>query len=430
MDDQNQISMVSESSWMKTLVFQTVDFEDDPPLDHHGMSWWRSSGHALAILLHKAGYSTQSQRRLLSFFRAIVPSLGSAFGSETPQWKSFMTDDYNPIELSWDWPTGGKPPKIRFSIEPVGAHAGTLDDPENMYAASQLLETLSCLLPSTNMMLLAHFRQHLIDTIRATGLIGGHSSKEFYGFDLGENGIMSKAYLFPCFRAQQAGRGTFDLILDAIQTIPNIMQENLQAFEIIRDYVHDPANSATEIEMVAIDLVDLAECRFKIYFRIRNTSFASVKHTMTLGSRVTLPGMDEGLNHLRELYRSLLDYSQSMTADSVQLPVGDHRTAGILYNVEFKVGSSTPKVKAYLPVRHYGKNEEAIISALEKQNLVRIENYRDALYSLFSRNALSACSGLHTYIGCSVEAGGGLRLVSYINPRSSQFAQVPVQTGP
>lgn len=382
MDDQNQKSMVSESSWMKTLVFQTIDFENDPPLDHHGMSWWRSSGHALAILLRKAGYSTQSQRRLLSFFRAIVPSLGSAFEFETPQWRSFMTDDYNPIEISWDWPTGGKPPKIRFSIEPVGAHAGTLDDPENMYAASQLLETLNCLLPSTNMMLLAHFRQHLIDTLRATGLIGGHSSKEFYGFDLGENGTMSKACLFPCFRAHQAGRGTFDLILDAIQTIPNILQENLQALEIIRDYVHDPVNSATEIEMVAIDLVDLAECRFKIYFRIRNTSFASVKHTMTLGSRVTLPGMGDGLNHLRELYGSLLDYSQSMKADSVQLPVRDHRTAGILYNVEFKVGSSTPKVKAYLPVRHYGKNEEAIISALEKQNLVRIENYRDALYTL------------------------------------------------
>ncbi|KAI0804227.1 aromatic prenyltransferase [Xylaria sp. FL0064] len=424
MDDKNPARKVCEPSPMRTPAFQRVDSEGNSTLDRNGMYWWRSSGHALAVLLSQAGYSTERQYRLLNFFREIVPSLGSDFESQTRQWKSFMTDDHNPIELSWDWSTGGKPPKIRFSIEPVGVHAGTLDDPDNVYAAAQLLEKLNRLLPSVNMTLLSHFKKHLIDPPRATGPVGGHLSKEFYAFDLGENEIMSKAYLFPGFKAQKAERGSFDLISDAIQTMPNITQEKLQAFEIIRDYVYDSTSSAKEIELMALDLLDLEKSRFKIYFRIRNASFESVKHTMTLGNRIALPGMDEGLKQLRQLHSALLGRNESMTADNTQLPFSDHRTGGILYNAEFTVGSLTPKVKAYLPVRHYGKSEEAVISALkslDRQNLARIDNYRAAIRSIFSHNALRVCSGVHTYIGCSMEASAELRIVSYINPRRSQF---------
>jgi hypothetical protein len=31
--------------------------------------------------------------------------------------------------------------------------------------------------------------------------------------------------------------------------------------------------------------------------------------------------------------------------------------------------------------------------------------------------------GLHTYIGCSIRAGGSLRVISYINPQASKFVQ-------
>lgn len=42
--------------------------------------------------------------------------------------------------------------------------------------------------------------------------------------------------------------------------------------------------------------------------------------------------------------------------------------------------------------------------------------------SCSSREALETRSGLHTYVGCSVEARTGLlRVVSYINPRPSHI---------
>lgn len=39
-----------------------------------------------------------------------------------------------------------------------------------------------------------------------------------------------------------------------------------------------------------------------------------------------------------------------------------------------------------------------------------------------SRETLETRSGLHTYVGCSVEEDSSLRLVSYINPRQSCMA--------
>ena len=36
------------------------------------------------------------------------------------------------------------------------------------------------------------------------------------------------------------------------------------------------------------------------------------------------------------------------------------RTASLLYYLELRAGSSRPKSKVYLPVRHYAKNEDQI----------------------------------------------------------------------
>ncbi|KAI1463442.1 aromatic prenyltransferase [Daldinia caldariorum] len=383
-----QPQAVGKPSCSATAAFRRVESEAHTDSDYHARYWWKSSGYALAILLEKAGYSSQAQYEILRFVKGITPSLGAAYVPGRQRWRSFMTDDHNPIELSWDWRTGGKSPKIRFSIEPVGVHAGTHLDPNNQYAASRLLETMSQLLPETSMEWLAHFRQRL-SVEDAGASVEGHQSKEFYAYDLGEEGIISKAYFFPGFKATATRRSNLDVISDTIETAPGCSPEKLQALEIFRDYACDPSTPRLEMDMLAIDLVDPAESRFKIYFRIRDTSFASVRKAMTLGNRIRMPDMERGLEDLRSIYHALLGGGTDGDAGDIQLPAKDHRTAGILYNVEFKYGSKSPKVKAYLPVRHYARSEEAVMSTVDEYlsratplTRVNMTNYRSAMETI------------------------------------------------
>lgn len=77
-------------------------------------------------MLGMADYTTESQyRNLLFYLYYVVPELGVRPGDykQPSQWKSFMTDDHTPVELSWSWSCGDKPSVVRFSIEPIGRYA-------------------------------------------------------------------------------------------------------------------------------------------------------------------------------------------------------------------------------------------------------------------------------------------------------------------
>ena len=100
----------------------------------NAQSWWTTTGSLLAILLRKAKYQLEAQCDVLLFYFAfIAPELGPSldlFG-RFPRWKSFMTDDGTPLEMSWEWGLGDSPPTVRLSIEPIGLTAGTPQDPLN-----------------------------------------------------------------------------------------------------------------------------------------------------------------------------------------------------------------------------------------------------------------------------------------------------------
>ncbi|VUC26268.1 unnamed protein product [Clonostachys rosea] len=373
-----------------TSAFSRADLDATFDLDDHALLWWRSSGHALAVLLDKAGYSDDAQFRLLKFIRAVTPSLGRFPISGKQKWRSFMTDDHTPIELSWDWGTAGKPPKIRFSIEPVGPHAGTSLDPDNKSAAYGFLEMMMQLLPATHMDWLNHFRQRLCGA-KVRGSIEGHATKEFYAFDLGEEDIVSKAYFFPGYEAQRTSQTNMDVILQTIRSAPGSTPEIAQALNTFQDYAQDPATPPLEMDMLATDLVNTAESRFKIYFRVRASNFTSMQDTMTLGNRLNHPGMKPALDDLREFYHASRRQGCYIPSDDVNIIGNDHRTGGMLYYIELKSGSPIPKVKVYIPVRHYAESEEAIINALNQHlrhiqspNSKMVASYKDAMQAIFT----------------------------------------------
>lgn len=350
----------------ETEVWHKVDTEVRHCLGFHERYWWRRSGYALAVFLYNAGYSSHGQYQALIFFAVVVgPSLGAAHEpSLGPNpWSSFMTDDGNPIELSWDWHTDNKLPTIRFSIEPVGVHAGTPRDPQNRYAASRFRRTLLQLPTRANVEWFDHFN----DQFNCHGIADGsaeegHSSQVFYAFDLAEDGITSKAYLFPGFKARAMGQTNLTVLSQAIASAPYCTPDNLRALSVFEDFVTDSMTSALEMDMLAIDLIEPTASRLKIYFRSRETTFSSVRRIMTLGNRIATPEVVHGLQNLKRLWDVVLEREGSM--DDEPLPAVDHRTAGILYNIEFCLGSALPNVKIYIPVRHYASSDKNIVHGL------------------------------------------------------------------
>ncbi|KAF2676487.1 aromatic prenyltransferase [Lentithecium fluviatile CBS 122367] len=408
-------------------VWHRVDSELKSFESAHHQYWWRQeTGKALAILLHNAGYPSNVQYRDLKFFAEVVaPHLGVSRNTsdhDTPIWPSFMTDDGNPVELSWDWGNGDKPPTIRYSIEPIGLQAGTPLDPKNQLAGPAFLKQLVWRLPEARLEWYYHFSEYLNCSPATPSMAPGsmkdiadHNTCIFYAFDLSPKEITAKVYFFPKIRAAIENRSNLDVLSQAIYNAPFSTGENLKAWSAFYDFASEPSNKTLEHEMLAIDLIDPMQSRLKIYFRCRETTFDSVINVMTLGGRIRSLDLFRGLIDLARLWNLLFDIEGPLTQ-----PLGDvgHRTAGILYNVEFRLGETRPVAKIYLPVRHYSRSDDAVIRGLEKYFQYHhkgkdMADYVRVMHTLFSPESLRAWAGVQTYVGCSIRPNGSLRVVSY-----------------
>ncbi|KAF5018090.1 hypothetical protein F66182_9943 [Fusarium sp. NRRL 66182] len=411
--------------------------------DSHQSYWYQTVGLVLEKLLDNAEYSFHSQVDALNQFANLVaPYLGPSLGTGQPQWESFMTDNQTPIELSWDFHTGYDQPTIRYSIEPVMLDAGTTSNPYNSRAAARFRHDAIKTFPDMDTTLFDHFQAYF-ERRWVLNRKRDHLSTVFWAFDLDESGTTNKAYIFPD-AACDGGLSTLDIMFNAINTAPGCSLEALRAFGVFSDFVNHRPRLNLEIVLLALDLVPVSKSRLKIYFRDSRTNFNAVKEVMSLSGRLDSPEIERGLVNLKMLWDSLLD-TQKMAGDSM-LPHKDHKTAGILYNIEFRMSSTNPKVKIYIPVRHYAKNDLQVIRALKgfltdqvsnKPDLaaepVRVKRYSECMEDILyvmptdqvvsdpdhhsGKKALSSGLGAHTYIGCSIQTGGDLRVVSYINPR-------------
>ncbi|RYP60039.1 hypothetical protein DL769_008296 [Monosporascus sp. CRB-8-3] len=278
-----------------------------------------------------------------------------------------MTDDSNPIELSWEW-DGAAKPTIRFSVEPVDTDAGNACNPTNSRAAMTFKNRMSKAIPDSDMLWFEHFdRIFNHETSKASCLSPrspeGHSPRIFWAFDFGEEGLKSKAYFFPGYTAEMMGKSNLEVISEAISTAPFSSAENLEAYRMITRFQGKLAKATLEIDMLAIDLVDPMQSRLKLYFRNRETSFRSVREMMTLGGQISNIGLEKGLCELKQLWSDLFGQGE---VEETPLPYNNHRTAGILYNVEFRLGNKEPNVKIYIPVRHYARNDLQIMRTVSK----------------------------------------------------------------
>ena len=335
--------------------------------------WWSTVGPLLAILLREAEYQIAARFEILLFyFLFLVPNLGARpdFSGRFSRWKSFMTDESLPLELSWEWGLGNNLPTVRLSMEPIGIDAGTVKDPLNEHAPHRIVHQIHRIFPGIELSLFHYFSKELLTYSHENGVndrtpaAAGHQSRSFIAFEFGKTSTMLKAYFFPVFKARETGQSTLALISRAMAKLANVEGLLFPSYGCLANYIRTSREgSRLKAEMLSIDCVSPAASRVKLYLRSQSTSFDSVRANMTLDETLEQPNLEKGILELQKLWNLVLLPAQSGTS-AKDLPYKAHRTAGTLYYYDMRPGQLVPTPRLYIPVRHYGRNDTVIAEGL------------------------------------------------------------------
>ncbi|KEQ85578.1 aromatic prenyltransferase [Aureobasidium pullulans EXF-150] len=381
--------------------------------------WWKVTGSHLASMLWQAGYPPETQLEYLLFHhQVVVPYLGATPLSTTRlPYKSFMTDDFSPIEYSWKWKKDQKP-EVRLSVELIGDRSGTATDLHNQCPTKCLFQQLSGMMSSVDMTWFDRFLEDFKPQVGQDDESIEWESSVFAGFELGKHEIGLKAYLVPRSRsccdkfltsgfkeAVSAVRGR-NCELDAFSTLTWFLQ-------------NDPDGRNLNMVLLGIDCVEPSRSRMKVYMRTSVTSLAHTIAIMSLGGRRWLG--PSTLSDVRQLWTSVLKLDSEFP-ETAELPVRTHQTSGILFYFDIKPTATIPDVKVYIPVRHYGGTDAEISAGLLAFMMRRFGSrncaeYLDMLRGFAKQEEMNRTNGLQTYISFSVGKNGELDVTSYLSPQ-------------
>ncbi|MCJ1445421.1 MAG: hypothetical protein MMC23_005926 [Stictis urceolatum] len=398
------------------------------PNDKDASFWWEATGISIASMMEEANYSVHEQYEgLLFHLKYVVPRFGPRPTRPGPpmHWKSFMTDDYSPLEYSWSWDNKGENPKIRFSIEAIGARAGTAADPYNQAMTRDLMSQLDRERPGIDW----RWLDSLADSFtpqdgpktslkrKRSHADSGDSSSLMMAFELHKGNIATKAYFVPV-KADQLGISRLEVLGEGIRHLqgPKI---SFPAYDVFEKFVSHPQRySATDVIGVAVDCIAPEQSRLKLYIRSSKTTFKDVRAMLSMDGAIDVIS-EADINELKELWYLVLGLSDSHQEDH-ELTSTAHATSGVLYNYDIKSGYLVPDPKIYIPVRHYGQSDEAIAQGLAtylamKNRDTHVAGYMRMLKQLCAHRSLSEDKGLHTYISVGFK-NGQLALTSYFSP--------------
>ncbi|KAM3539334.1 hypothetical protein ARSEF1564_007754 [Beauveria bassiana] len=346
----------------------------------HSELWDGNVGSMLSSMMQLAGYSCQSISIHRTFFsERVARSLGRfpTKDHEKHSWKSFMTDDHTPVELSWSWSEKKTTPVVRYAVEPIGWLAGTDADSLNTKASVVCLGDALAWAPTLDL----HWYRHFLKKLTLNSWDDSHDqgkaeiamannppSQTFIGFDLEKDSIVVKYYFIPSLKAAFTNQSNLDLVTQTILSMPEAKADASlrQSVDIVLDFIRSyPAAEQPQVEIFAIDCISPADSRLKIYIRTGNTTFNNMIDVMTLGGRI--PTFSEPtVACLRGLWCSCFGVDDLPEVLSQSLRGKSHRTGGLLYYLELKMGSAHPSSKVYLPVRHYAKSDDQVARGLSK----------------------------------------------------------------
>lgn len=407
------------------------------PINDDFSFWWQAIGPPLANLLHEAKYDPESQQSHLRFYsKHLAHRLGPrpSQHKQPKSWRSFVTDDFSPLEYSWSWNKGrSDAPKVRYTIELIGPATGSEFDPFNATAALDAAEDIARNYPKVDLTWFYHFLSAFIDphlplpSFESSHAIASPSSA-FLAFDLNHNGgIAMKAYLIPV-KAEQVHVSRLELVSDAIHNLPN----DFPSLSILEDFLSaHPLGLPISIVGLGVDCIHPSRARLRLYIRSPHTSFEKVSDVLTLNGKLPTLRSETALMKFRKLWCLVLSLPPEFPAGA-ELPKADHETGGVLYSFDVKPGNLLPEAKVYIPAKHYAENDgkafQGLKSFLEEEGKAQcVEGFGRALQSVESRpwrgngdewdsdEEWKERRGMQTYVGIGFE-GDDLALTTYVAP--------------
>jgi len=400
-----------------TTTYPRLEQEIKPSSNESHNLWQNTIGSGLSILMNQAGYERRAHDDGLAFFRShIVPYMGPYQSQKDSQsWQSFMTDDFSPFEYSWSWETS---PKIRYSFEPIGIHAGSTDDPFNRTRPLECAEELKFAIPGSDWRNFELFADSFYEdgsAQDASEVVPGISSPSsiFFAIEIGKETI-AKAYLIPVL-AEQTHTSRLSVLTESMGRVST----DLPAYGTLEDFIRGRGSDHFGVIGIAVDCIDPSLAKLKIYLRSQDTSLNHICSTLSLDGKVKTWD-NNAFNDLWELWLLVLGLPKDYSKND-KLEAASHETSGILYNFDIQPNNSLPDSKLYIPVKHYGKDDRQIarglVTFLEQHgDIQRTREFLGAIEGLCSYRPLEDGRGLQTYISCAVK-NGRLHLTSYISPQ-------------
>ncbi|RYP59378.1 hypothetical protein DL769_008563 [Monosporascus sp. CRB-8-3] len=192
-------------------------------------------------------------------------------------------------------------------------------------------------------------------------------------------------------------------------------------------YDHDNSN------MLAVDDVEPASSRLKLYFQTQRTSFSSVREIMTLGGLIPVP--EASLSNLRDLIISAVGLPDDFP-DDAELPCPDYNPAakdnfidipillqGSLYYFDLAPGATIPDIKYYASARRYARSDlswaRGVASWMKSRGRgAYCDRYLGLLESFAQHRSLDEGTGIQAYLSCLFRKDGELDITSYLSPEA------------
>ena len=317
-------SICHMSNFETSRIWKIISQWLQPP-SRDAAFWWDSTGSALAKMLSEAGYDQTAQLNALLFhYRHVIEAFGPrpSSASSQPRWRSFMTDDFSPLEYSWNWDAADHP-KVRYSIEAIGTHAGSNVDPYNRSATFKIIDNLRQALPHTNWQWFNHFAE-MLDAPDSSSLMTSGQNQDllsspssiFLAFEFDEREIAMKAYFIPV-KAKQSGESPFAIVDHAIQGLPGTtVSSDLRAHQQLQRFIQtSPLGKSLQMVGVSVDCVDPNISRLKYYVRLPSSSFQNVCTIMTLGRNTPGSKLSAGLEKLKHVWQLVLGLAENFAFD-------------------------------------------------------------------------------------------------------------------
>lgn len=362
-----------------------------------------------------------------------------------PVYRSYMTDDHTPIELSWQFGADGGV-VARFAIDPV-VRQSSAERSRGTMSIFDDLSSLETIAPGVDLDWCRVCAKTLTtsDVDHRVNTISQYPSQYFVGFDFSSQGIVLKAYFLPETKSAITGISKATLVTQCIEELATRSSSDLLTpwLRVRKFFKTLPLSLRPNINIVAVDCVSSKHNRVKVYCRSPSATLSNLRRFITLGrshqSNIPLSTststafptahsdsdsspLSRGLRQITLLWYLLFPEMASSEFDNTEPTMKDpsHPTTGLLFYYELRGGHSEPFPKVYIPVRHLCPNDKHVVKALTQfyhrtGNIKAGMRYARDVQEIFSHRRLSQRSGIHTYITVAIKESN-IEVTSYFNP--------------